>query len=59
VRNPQARGYHFVQGLIDESEGDAKAAMAAFRAELMQHPDSAPAAAALQKLQTTAANPRP
>jgi Tfp pilus assembly protein PilF len=59
VRNPQARGYHFVLGLIDESEGDAKAAMAAFRAELMQHPDSAPAAAELQKLQTTAANPRP
>ena len=59
ARNPQARGYHFVLGLIDESEGDAKAAIEAFQAELAQHPDSAPATAELQKLQTTAANPRP
>lgn len=56
ARNPQARGYHYVLGLIENSEGDPKAAAAAFQEELTQHPDNTPAVAELRKLQP-AANP--
>jgi protein O-mannosyl-transferase len=59
ARNSKTQGYHYILGMIEESEGDTKAAIAAFHAELEQHPDSAPAAAELQKLQGTTANPHP
>jgi protein O-mannosyl-transferase len=57
ARNPQARGYHYILGLIEESERDRPAAIAAFRAELAEHPDNAPALAELQKLEGMAALP--
>lgn len=53
ARNPQARGYHFILGLIEESAGDRQAAIAALNAELALHPDNAPAAAELQKIKGT------
>jgi Tfp pilus assembly protein PilF len=57
ARNPQARGYHYILGLIAESEHDRPAAIAAFQAELAEYPDNAPALAELQKLEGTAALP--
>jgi protein O-mannosyl-transferase len=57
ARNPQARGYHYILGLIAESEHARPAAIAAFHAELSEHPDNAPAMAELQKLEGTAALP--
>jgi tetratricopeptide (TPR) repeat protein len=53
ARNPQARGYHFVLGLILEAQGNRDAAIAAFNTELREHPDNAPAAAELQKIELT------
>jgi len=53
TRNPQARGYHFVLGLILEAQGNRDAAIAAFNTELREHPDNAPAAAELQKSELT------
>jgi tetratricopeptide (TPR) repeat protein len=51
ARNPQARGYHFIFGLIRESQGDREAAMAAFKTEVTEHPDNAAAAAELGKVE--------
>jgi len=59
ARNPQARGYYFVLGLICESQGDTNAAIAAFSTELREHPDNAPAAAELQKIEGEPASPHP
>ena len=59
LRNPQARGYHFILGLIAEAERDPPAAIAAFQAELAQHPDHAPARAELRKLEASSANHQP
>jgi len=59
ARNPQARGYYFILGLICESQGDTKAAIAAFKTELTQHPDNAPATAELQKIEKEPASPHP
>jgi tetratricopeptide (TPR) repeat protein len=59
LRNPQARGYHFILGLIAEAEHDLPAAIAAFQAELAQHPDHAPARAELRKLEASSANHQP
>jgi protein O-mannosyl-transferase len=59
ARNPQARGYYFVLGLICESQGDLPAAIAAFKTELTLHPDNAAATAELQRLAGTATSPRP
>jgi tetratricopeptide (TPR) repeat protein len=57
--NPQARGYHFILGLIEEAKGNRDAAITAFKAELSLYPNNAPAAAELQKMQRNAANPQP
>ena len=54
ARNPDARGYHFILGMIDEAAHDSGGAIAAFRAELERHPDNASAAKELQKLEGTA-----
>ena len=51
ARNPQARGYQFILGLICELQSDPDAAVAAFRTALAQHPDNAAAAAELQKIE--------
>jgi protein O-mannosyl-transferase len=51
ARNLQAHGYHYILGLICESEGDPDDAATAFKAELAKHPDNAAAAAELQKVQ--------
>jgi tetratricopeptide (TPR) repeat protein len=59
ARNPQARGYYFVLGLISKSQGDLPAAIAAFKTELTLHPDNAAATAELQKLEGTATSSRP
>ena len=59
ARNPQARGYYFILGLICESQGDTKAAITAFKTELTQHPDNAPATAELQKIEKEPASPHP
>jgi tetratricopeptide (TPR) repeat protein len=59
VRNPQARGYYFILGLIYQSAGDRKAAAEAFKAELTQHPDNASAAAELEKIESPGERPRP
>jgi protein O-mannosyl-transferase len=59
LRNPRARGYHFILGLIAEAEHDSPAAIAAFQAELAEHPDHAPARAELQKLEAISANHKP
>ncbi len=50
AKNPQAREYHFVLGLIGEAQGDTNGAIAAFKAELAQHPDDESAAAELEKI---------
>jgi protein O-mannosyl-transferase len=50
-RNPQARGYHFVLGLIYEAEEDREQAKEEFRSEMNLHPDNSTAAAELQKLE--------
>ncbi len=55
AHNPQAHGYHYILGLIEESEHDRAAAIASFRAELADHPDNAPALAELRKLEGTSA----
>lgn len=49
--NPQARGYHFILGLIGEAQGDRKAAMAALQTEVAEHPENAAAATELQKIE--------
>jgi Tfp pilus assembly protein PilF len=59
ARNPHARGYHFVLGLIEEAQGDRKAAIAAFKTEAAEHPDNGAAAAELQKIEGTPATPQP
>ncbi|MBZ5550482.1 MAG: tetratricopeptide repeat protein [Acidobacteriia bacterium] len=59
ARNPKARGYHFALGLIEEARGDRNAAIAAFKAEVTEHPDDAPAAAELQKIEGIPASPQP
>jgi protein O-mannosyl-transferase len=55
ARNPKARGYHFILGLICESQGDRDAAIAALKTELALHSDNSPAAAELQKIEKIAA----
>ena len=55
-RNPQARGYHFVLGMIYEAEEDREHAKEQFRKEIAAHPENSAAAAELQKLE---ANPVP
>ena len=59
TRNPYARGYYFVLGLICKSQGDLRAAIEAFKTELALHPDNTAAAAELQKLEGTGTSPRP
>ena len=59
ARNPHARGYYFILGLICESQGDTKAAITALKTEVTEHPDNAPATAELQKIEGSAANLRP
>ncbi|MBZ5664312.1 MAG: tetratricopeptide repeat protein [Acidobacteriia bacterium] len=59
VRNPQARGYHFILGLICESQGDREAAIAAFKTELTHYPDNAAAEGELKKSEGVVANSRP
>lgn len=51
AQNPQVRAYHFIFGLIREAQGDREAAMAAFKAEVTEHPDNAAAAAERQKVE--------
>jgi protein O-mannosyl-transferase len=53
VRNPQARGYHFVLGLIYEAAEDRARAAAELRTEIAEHPENAAAAAELQKAEGT------
>lgn len=55
VRNPQAREYHFILGLISEAQGDMNGATAAFKYELVQHPDDESAAAELEKIERSMA----
>jgi protein O-mannosyl-transferase len=57
ARNPQAQGYHFILGLIDEAQGDWAGSIAAFRGELAAHPDNAAARAELQKVEQISAHP--
>jgi tetratricopeptide (TPR) repeat protein len=57
ARNPQARGYHFVLGLIKDAQGDRNAAIAAFKTEVAEHPDNAAAMTELQRLGGTPATP--
>src|SRR6202140_1296400 len=57
ARNPQAHGYHFILGMIDEAQGDWAGAIAAFRGELAEHPDNAAAQAELQKAEQISAHP--
>ncbi len=59
ARNPQARGYHYVLGLIFEAADDRERAAFAFRAEVAQHPENTVAAAELQKLEGTEVPPKP
>ena len=58
AKNPQAREYHFVLGLIGEAQGDTDGAIAAFEAELAQHPDDESAAAELGKIAGSATSRR-
>ncbi len=53
ARNPQARGYHFILGLIEEARGDREGAVSALKGELALYPNNGPAAAELQKIQGT------
>ena len=57
ARNPQAHGYHFILGMIDEAQGDWAGAIAAFRGELAEHPDNAAAQSELQKVEKISAHP--
>jgi len=50
ARNSQARGYHFVLGLIYEAGEDRQQAKEEFEKEIAEHPDNSAAAAELQKL---------
>jgi Tfp pilus assembly protein PilF len=59
ARNPRARGYHLVLGLIEEALGDRNAAMAALRTEVTEHPDNAAAAAELTKIEGVPTTPQP
>lgn len=58
ARNPQARGYHFILGLIEEAKGDRDAAIAALKSELTLYPNNAPAAAELQKIEGSTSDPQ-
>jgi tetratricopeptide (TPR) repeat protein len=58
AKNPQARGYHFILGLIEEAKGDREAAIAALKTELTLYPNNAPAAAELQKIEGNTSNPQ-
>jgi len=49
-RNPQARGYHFVAGVIYERENEWERAADEFKAEIGGHPDNAAALAELRKV---------
>ena len=51
AKSPQAREYHFILGLIGENQGDRSGAIAAFKAELAQHPDDESATAELEKIE--------
>ncbi len=57
ARNPSARGYHSILGLIYETAGDSGRAAEELKTEIAQHPENAAAAAALQKLEQN--SPRP
>lgn len=59
ARNPQARGYHFILGLIGEAQGDRNAAIAAFKAEVTEHPDNTLAATELKKIEGIPASSQP
>jgi len=59
ARNPRARGYHFVLGMIEEAQGDRKAAMAEFKTEVNEHPDNEAATAELQKTEGMTPSPQP
>jgi tetratricopeptide (TPR) repeat protein len=59
ARNPQARGYHFILGLIGEAQGDRNAAIAAFMTEANEHPENTAAITELQKIEEAPASPRP
>jgi len=53
ARNPRARGYHFVSGLILEAAEDRVGAAAEFKNEIAEHPDNSAAAAELEKIEAT------
>jgi len=57
ARNPHARGYHYVLGLIYEAAGDRTHAAAEFRAEIAEHPENTAASDELQKLQAAPSAP--
>ena len=59
ARNPQARGYHFILGLIREAQGDRNAAIAAFMTEANEHPENTAAITELQKIEGAPASPQP
>ncbi len=59
ARNPQARGYHFILGLIKEAQGDRDAAIAAFKTEADEHPDNTAAVTELQKIEEAPTIPNP
>ena len=59
ARNPRARGYHFVLGMIEEAQGNRKAAMAEFKTEVNEHPDNEAATAELQKIEGMTPSPQP
>jgi len=56
-RNPNARGYHSILGLIYETAGDSAHAASELKTEIAQHPENAAAAAALQKLEQDSPKP--
>jgi len=58
ARNPHRHGYHFIFGLICESQEDRETATAEFKEELAFYPDNAAAEAELQKIGNAAGNPR-
>ncbi len=58
AQNPQARGYHFILGLIAEAQGDRNTAIAAFKTETIKHPDNAAASAELQKIEGISGSPQ-
>jgi protein O-mannosyl-transferase len=59
LRNPQARGYHLVAGLIYEREDDRERAAEEFKAEIAEHPDNAAALAELRRVESGQSSARP